>query len=106
MTLSAIESAPSQPDKRDQQKRRDIGAERDEGAVAEIEHVHQAEDEGEARRHDEDHHAHGESGDVSVTQVDGEPTSGSAASMSRGTSASGRQSSGAVTMLGGVGCAH
>ena len=40
-----------------------IGADRDEGAVAEIEHVHQAEHQRQAGRHDEDHHAHGEARD-------------------------------------------
>ena len=34
---------------RTEHEERGVGAERDEGAVAEIEHVHQAEDEGEAR---------------------------------------------------------
>ena len=38
----------------------DIGADRNEGAVAEIEHVHQAEHQRQPGRHDEDHHAHGE----------------------------------------------
>ena len=42
---------------------RGVGAERDEDAVAEIDDVHQAEDEGEARGHEKDHHAHGEPGD-------------------------------------------
>ncbi|MGY4449388.1 hypothetical protein ACVWZR_004048 [Bradyrhizobium sp. i1.3.1] len=37
-----------------------IGADGDEGAVAEIEHVHQAEHQRQPRSHDEDHHAHGE----------------------------------------------
>ncbi len=48
---------------RQQHQRRHVGADRDEGAVAEIEHVHQAEYEREAGRHDEDHHAHRESRD-------------------------------------------
>ncbi len=46
---------------RQQHQSRDIGAERDEGAVAEIEHVHHAEDQRQPRGHGEDHHAHRES---------------------------------------------
>jgi len=42
---------------------REIGAEGDEAAMREIEHVHQAEDEGEPGRHQEQHHSHGDAGD-------------------------------------------
>ena len=48
--------------KRRQHQGRGVGAERDEGAVAEIEHVHHAEDERQARGHGEDHHPHREPG--------------------------------------------
>ena len=42
---------------------RGVGAERNEDAVAEIDDVHQAEHQGQARGHEEDHHAHREPGD-------------------------------------------
>ena len=45
---------------RDEHQRRHVGADRDEGAMPEVEHVHQAEDEREAGSHHEDHHAHRE----------------------------------------------
>ena len=48
---------------RRQHQRGDIGAERDEGAMAEIEHVHQAEHQRQPGGHGEDHHAHREAGD-------------------------------------------
>jgi len=48
---------------RDQRGHGQIGADGDEGAVAEVEHVHQPEHEGEAAGDDEDHHAHGERSD-------------------------------------------
>ena len=63
------------------------GAQRDEHAVAEVQHVHQAEHQRQARGDDEDDHAHGQPATVSVSQVEPEPTSGSASSASsRGSS--------------------
>ena len=44
-------------------QRGDISAQRNEGAVAEIEHVHHAEGERQAGGHREDHHAHREAGE-------------------------------------------
>ena len=58
--LSASESACRPGGERPEHEERRVGAERDEDAVAEIDDVHQAEDEGQARGHEEDHHAHGE----------------------------------------------
>ncbi|MGY3388581.1 hypothetical protein ACVWW6_001172 [Bradyrhizobium sp. USDA 3311] len=46
--------------KRCQHQGCDIGADGDEGAMTEIEHVHQAEHQRQPGGHDEDHHAHGE----------------------------------------------
>ena len=48
---------------RQQHQGGDIGADRDEGAVAEIEHVHQAEHQRQSGSHDENHHSHGEACD-------------------------------------------
>ena len=48
---------------RQQRRHGEIGADGDEGAVAEVEHVHQPEHEREPAGDDEDHHAHGERGD-------------------------------------------
>ena len=42
---------------------RAVGADRDEDAVREVHHVHQAEDQRQARGHHEDHHPHREAGD-------------------------------------------
>ena len=48
---------------RQQHQGRGEGTDGNKGAVTEVEHVHQAEDQCQAARHDEDHHAHGEPGD-------------------------------------------
>ena len=61
--LAASESACMQAGKRRRQRDGGIGADRDEGAVAEIEHVHQAEHQRQAGRDDEDDHAHGQAGE-------------------------------------------
>ena len=47
----------------DEDAGRDVGAERDEEAVAEVQHVHQAEDERQPRGGDEDDHSHRQAGD-------------------------------------------
>jgi hypothetical protein len=47
---------------RQENEGRGIGAERDEGAVAEIEHVHHAEHKRKTGRHGENHHPHREPG--------------------------------------------
>jgi hypothetical protein len=48
-------------------------------SVAEIEHVHHAEDEREAGGHGEDHHAHRQVSRGQLTKVENEPMNGAAA---------------------------
>ncbi len=40
-----------------------VRAERDEAGMGEVQHVHQAEDQGQAGCHQEQHHAHGQAGE-------------------------------------------